>query len=180
MNDDENQDEFEDDIEYVSKTQMKKEMLALQDLGEAIAELNNEQQAKIPLDESLRKAIEETRKITHKNARKRHMQFIGKLMRKADSDAIRQAYDNIQNDALKLTRQHHQIEAWRDAFLGENAADAIAQFIDKYPQCDRQQLNQSVRAAQKEAASNKDAQGKAPVNTRKLFKFIREVVAQHL
>ena len=176
MNDDIKRDEeFEDDIEWVSKTQIKKEMLALQELGIAISELNAEQQAKIPMDEKLRLAIEETRRITHKNARKRHMQYIGKLMRDADTDAIQHAYDKMQADAVRLTRHHHQIEQWRDDLLDPNKANTVEAFITQFPQVDRQHLNQLVRQAHKEASQNKP-----PSAARKLFKFIRETVAAHL
>ncbi|VUD59937.1 hypothetical protein TDB9533_02805 [Thalassocella blandensis] len=176
MNDETNHDnEFEDDIEWVSKTQVKKEMLALQELGIAISELNAEQQAKIPMDDKLRLAIEETRRITHKNARKRHMQYIGKLMRASDVDAIQEAFDKLQSDAVRLTRHHHQIEQWRDNLLDPNQPDAVGKFIEQYPQVDRQQINQLVRSAQKEASQNKP-----PASARKLFKFIRETVAEHL
>lgn len=167
--------EFEDDIEYVSKTQMKREMTALQDLGVAISELNAEQQASIPMDDKLRLAIEETKRITHKNARKRHMQYIGKLMRASDFDAIQEAYDKIEQDAVRLTRQHHIIEQWRDELVDPNNRDAVERFIEKYPVVERQQLNQLVRSAQKEAS-----QGKPPSSARKLFKFLRDTVAQSL
>ncbi|TVZ40756.1 ribosome-associated protein [Alteromonadaceae bacterium 2753L.S.0a.02] len=161
------EDPWLDDDEAKSKTQVKKEMLALQDLGVQLTELNAAQLDKMPLSDSLRKAIDESHKITQRSARKRHFQFIGKLMRDADGDAIQAAYDAIQEQQTFAVRQQHQIEHWRDQLLtGET--QAVQAFVEQFPGCDIQQLRQLIRAAQKEAS-----QQKPPSSARKLFKFIR-------
>jgi len=157
-------DEHSEDLK--SKTRLKKEMLALQALGEKLIALSPVQQAKIPLDSTLREAIEEAPRITHHSGRKRHLQFIGKLMRGADGEAIAEAYDNIMAGQHQSVRQQHQMEAWRDRLLSDS--QALPEFIEQFTNCDRQQLRQLIRASQKERS-----QSKPPANARKLFKFIR-------
>ncbi len=162
---------FEDGEDVKSKTQVKNEMLALQKLGAAISELTREQQAKIPLDDTLRSTIEEAPKIKSNSAKKRHMQFIGKLMRSGDYEAIEQAYEDILNTNHRLTRQQHTIERWRDELIQNG--DKMSAFIEEFPNTDRQQLRQLLRASQKEAA-----QSKPPASARKLFRFLRDTIQE--
>ncbi len=163
----------ESDEEFISKskTQVKKEMLALQDLGEELTKLPTDQLDKMPLSDTLRAAIDQTPKITKRGALRRHMQFIGRLMRESDSDAIVEAYNRIQEDRSRLARQHHLIEKWRDGLI-QGDDEKLHQFINAFPDCDRQQLRHLVTGAKKEAAENK-----TPVNARKLFKYIRDVLS---
>lgn len=158
---------YDDDELPKSKTQVKKDMRALQALGKKISELTATQQAQIPMDDALRKAVEDAPNITQNSARKRHFQFIGKLMRGADGDAITEAYTLVTENQHKTVRLHHQMEQWRDRLLIEDAA--LSEFIAQFPDCDRQQLRQLIRASQKEAQANKP-----PTSTRKLFKLIRD------
>ncbi|OGA20916.1 MAG: hypothetical protein A3I02_00715 [Betaproteobacteria bacterium RIFCSPLOWO2_02_FULL_67_26] len=74
-----------------SKTQRKKQVHALQDLGAELVELSAEQLAAIELPESLRDAVEAARRITARGARRRQLQYIGKLMRRVDAGPIRAA-----------------------------------------------------------------------------------------
>ena len=72
-----------------SKSELKRRMIALQELGESLVQLSDKQLASVPVeDERLLLAIRETRRIKSNSARRRHMQFIGKLMRDIDADAI--------------------------------------------------------------------------------------------
>lgn len=160
----------EDEFDGPSKTQIKKEMHELQQLGIKLTELTLEQIGRLPLTEELYKAIAEAPKITQRSAKKRHMQFIGKLIRKADSDAIREAYSEIQEAQHQAARQHHLIEKWRDR-LAEGDNQVLQDFIQEYPHADIQPLRQLIRQAQKETS-----QQKAPAAKRKLFKLIRETL----
>ncbi|MFT5085533.1 MAG: ribosome-associated protein [Lentisphaeria bacterium] len=159
-----------------SKTKIKQEMQNLQDLGTAITLLKPSLQARIPLSDELRDAIEEAPRITQKSARKRHYQFIGKLMRNADFEAITLAYESIQEDNHRAARQLHLIERWRDRLLSESSNEqnstAVSEFFTEYPQCDKQLVRQLIRSAQRE-----NQQKKAPTSARKLFKLVRDTVS---
>lgn len=175
MQDDiEHDDYYDSDEEYVkSKTRVKKEMHALQALGEELTKLSRAQLDTFPLGEALKDAILESPKITSNSASKRHRQFIGKLMRDAEHEQIIARLDEIKEAQHRVAQQHHTVERWRDELVkGDDSK--MQQFINDYPQCDRQQFRQLLRNARAEQGNNKP-----PAHTRKLFKFLRDTIAAH-
>jgi ribosome-associated protein len=89
------QDPTADPRERPSKTQLKRQMHELQRLGEQLASLAPAQLARIDLPEALREQIELARRITAREALRRQLQYVGRLMRQADADAIRTALANV-------------------------------------------------------------------------------------
>lgn len=173
MNDfyDDADDDFEEDVEYVSKTQMKREMDALQDLAVHLTQLPADQLATIPITPELKDALDETKNIKKREALRRHRQFLGRMMRRSDHEAIRAAVDKIKEDRDRLTRLLHVMEHWRDDLI-EGEQDQLERFIEQFPHTDRQQLRNLVRNAKGERNTQKP-----PVYSRKLFRFIRETMA---
>ncbi len=161
----------EQDDDFVSKTQRKKESHALQELGKQLVELNDEQLARMPLEPSLEAAIVEMRRIRHREARRRQLQFIGRLMHEADLDGIQAVMDQFNHQSRASVQLHHKSEQWRDRLLAE--PDAVQTFIDEHPGVEIQHLRQLIRQAQKEASQNKQ-----PTSSRKLFKIIRDTLAE--
>lgn len=140
----ENEAEF-DEIEYVSKSQLKRDSHALQDLGKRLAALPAEQLAGIPLDDALREAIALARKIQNKrSALKRQYQFIGKLLRARDPEPIVTALAALDHQSQQSIQRHHQAEYWRDCIVeqGDAAIDAL---LEDAPGADRQKLRQLWR-----------------------------------
>ena len=140
----ENEAEF-DETEYVSKSQLKRESHALQDLGKRLAALPAEHLARIPLDEQLREAIDLAKRIHNKrSALKRHYQFIGKLLRARDPDPIIEALAELDRESQQSIQQHHLAERWRDRIVdeGNGAIDAL---LRELPAADRQKLRQLWR-----------------------------------
>lgn len=162
------EDEFAD--EPKSKSQLKREMLDLQDLGVQLTQLPKSILTKLPLDPQLYEAVIATESIYEKSGKKRHLQFIGKLMRHVDGDAIRAAVNKLDDDKKRSARQLHIVEQWRDRLLGDDAK-ALSDFFDKYPDADRQLLRNLMRAAQKEQEQNKPA-----TSARKIFKYLRDTL----
>ncbi len=152
-----------------SKSQIKREMLALQKLGERLAGLRPDVLAGIPLQEGLRVALEDARRIVAHGARRRQMQLIGKLMRSADAHAIRAALERIDSPGREQTRRLHHIEQWRTRLL-EQGPEALTAFLAEYPRADRQHLRQLLRRARHE-----EEHSLPPESSRKLFRYIREV-----
>lgn len=169
MQKDDQYDEYDDDIEFVSKTSVKKECHAMQDLGIALTELNAEDLAKIPLNDALLDAIEESHNIKKHGARKRHFQFIGKLMRAANYEEISAAYDDLHAAKHADAKRLHIVEMWRDRLLDSNDSEAMSDFFNACPTADRQLVRQLAKNAQTEKEKNKP-----PTSARKLFKLIRE------
>ncbi|TBU89487.1 ribosome biogenesis factor YjgA [Phytopseudomonas dryadis] len=162
-------DNYDDFSGEKSKTQVKRELHALQDLGQRLAALKPDLQNKLPLTDALRRALEEAPKHTANAAKKRHVQFIGKLMREQDIDAILVLLDQLDASTRQYNERFHNLERWRDRLIG-GSDDLLEQFVGDYPDADRQHLRQLIRQAQHEAAQNKP-----PAASRKLFKYIREL-----
>ncbi|HBP1183887.1 TPA: ribosome-associated protein [Pseudomonas aeruginosa] len=164
--------EFHDDdsqFEEKSKSQIKRELHALQDLGERLTTLQPQLLERLPLTDPLRKALLEAPKHKAHIARKRHIQYIGKLMRDQDVDAIVALIDQVDSSTRQYNERFHALERWRDQLIagGDAALDA---FVGEFPECDRQHLRGLVRHAQHEAEHNKP-----PAAARKVFKYIREL-----
>lgn len=162
-------DSFDDALEDKSKSQIKREMHALVDLGRKLTTLKQDQLALLPLTDMLRKALADAPKHKSHIANKRHMQYVGKLLRDQDIDFIQSFLEQIDSSSREYNERFHALEQWRDKLaLGGDAA--LAEFITLYPDADRQHLRQLIRQAQQEAA-----QEKPPTAARKIFKYIREV-----
>ena len=88
MFDEENNENSKEESGVVSKSQRKREMLALQSLGEKLIHYNEKQLATLELPESLFDAILEAKRMKGHHARLRQGQYIGKLMRRLDEEMI--------------------------------------------------------------------------------------------
>ncbi|WP_105101700.1 ribosome biogenesis factor YjgA [Microbulbifer pacificus] len=168
-----NSDNFQDQEDFdgdqpKSKTQLKNEMLELQELGKQLTELNASKLAEVPMDSELEDAIATFHRIKSREARRRQMQFIGKLMRDADVDAIKAVLDSHKEKDLQRLRFDRLAEEWRDRLL-EQGNEALKEFFNEYPGVDLQQVRNLLRESGKEKANNKP-----PTNQRKLFRYLRD------
>ncbi len=157
------------DAERPSKTRRKKDSHDLQALGEAVVALPPARLEGLPIDEGLRDAIEAYRNTRTHEGRRRQMQYIGKLMRRADPEPLRAAVLAMElgqaRDALAL----HEAESWRAQLVASD--DALPQWLAQHPGCDAQQLRSLIRAARKDAAAAPEQRsGRA---FRELFRFVR-------
>lgn len=165
------QDDFDDDsdgVEEKSKSQLKREMHELQELGEALVKLSDKELKKIPLPEELVDPIMLARRITANSGKRRQLQYIGKLMRRVDVAPLQQAYDDLKNGQRNAARKHQQVEKLRDALVGGDNA-ALESALNLYPTLERQQLTQLIRQAQKEREL-----GKPAASARKIFQLLWE------
>ena len=161
-------DDINPDDYIKSKSQVKREMTALQKLGEQLIDMNDKQLAMIPCEEKLLDAIHEARKMPHREARRRHLQFIGKVMRETNHEEIQAAVDKVQARSDQYVHRQHQIERFRDLLI-EGDKQIFQTLVTNCPGIDVQHLKQLVRSAQKEKDENL-----APKSSRKLFSYIRE------
>jgi len=155
----------------ISKTQRKKNMHALQYLGEQLVALSPAQLEQLELAEKLRDAIIETRKLKTFEARRRQMQYIGRLMRETDAAPIRQKLNLLLGPSKHHQEQLDLIERWRERLLAEETA--LAEFLRTYPRTDCQRLRVLVRNAQRETAD-----GKPPKSFRALFQELQGLIAR--
>jgi len=165
-----------------SKSQIKRDMHDLHDLGVQMVELTAGQLKKLPLDEDLLNAVELCQGITQRGGRKRQLKFIGKLLRHVDAEPIAQAVEKILAPHHHAVSEFHDVEKWRDNLITEGNK-ALTKFLSDHPDADRQKLNQLIRAAQlpKDAIDNPESVPakqfeRAKKAKRELFKLLREVL----
>jgi ribosome-associated protein len=135
-----------------SKSQVKRDMLALQDLGKQLVDLSPDQLKQLPLSEKLLDAVRLAQKTTSREGRRRQVHYVGKLMRDADADAIRQQLDIWENGSREQTLAMHRLEALRDLLLRDDAA--LTELLHTYPGADVQHLRALIREGRKESKSN--------------------------
>jgi ribosome-associated protein len=152
-----------------SKTQLKKEMHALQMLGEDLVQLNDEQLAEVPLPERLRDAIVEAKRIRQHEGRRRQMQYVGRLMREIDAEPVREKLAGWNGVSREATALLHHVERWRERLLDDDAA--MQEFAAAHQTAELQQLRTLVRSIRKERAG-----GKPPKHYRELFRVLREIL----
>ena len=157
--------------ESPSKTQRKADAHALQTLGAELVALNRAKLDQVDLPESLRDAIVAAQSITKHEARRRQMQFIGKLMRHVDAEPIRAKLDAWKSVSAADVAHAHLLERWRDRLLAEPGA--LALLANEYPHADLQQMRTLIRNVQREREQNKP-----PKNYRVLFQLLREIVVR--
>ena len=150
-----------------SKSQLKREMEALQKLGEELVALPQDQLAALPLPDTLRDAVQLARRITSYGALKRQRQYIGRLMRELDAEPIRIRLDELRGTDLAVKARFRENQRWRDRLLAEGDA-ALAEFLARHPQADRQHLRQLMRQAGGEAGGSRP-----PQYGRELFRYIQ-------
>jgi ribosome-associated protein len=158
-----------DDFERPSKTQLKKEMHELQELGEALVGLPEDRVVDLPISDTLRDAVAEYKRTRSFEGKRRQMQYIGKLMRKNDVEPIREAVAAMRLGRAKDALALHEAERWRVELLASD--NALTRWTAEHPASDLQQLRSLIRAARKDAAAAPEQRsGRA---YRELFQFIK-------
>lgn len=164
--------EFEEEYERPSKSQRKREMTALQKTGEQLVNESADRIKRTPMPENLREAILECQRIRNHEGRRRQLQYIGKIMRSLDEEAIATINRTIESwrglskaDTLLM----HTLENQREKLLADERA--LTEFLHKYPQADIQQLRTLIRNAKKETAANKP-----PKAYREIYRLLKQIM----
>ena len=155
--------------ERPSKSQLKREMHALQALGVDLIELPKDALKRMPMPEALGDAVREARRITDHEGKRRQVQYVGRVMRSLTEDeiaALRTALDKYRGVNKAETAKLHWIEHTRDELLAHD--DAFTAFLREHPGADAQEGRTLIRNARKEAQ-----QGKPPRYFRDLFQWIK-------
>lgn len=166
--------EFEQQYEHPSKSQLKREMTALQKLGEELVEQPKERVMRVPMPEDVREAILECQKIKDHEGRRRQLQFVGKKMRTLEEDevaAIHKVIDSWKGASKAETAAMHALERRREKLLTDDKA--LTELKAQHPEVDVQQLRVLIRNARKEQAENKP-----PKAYREIFQILKQLQSQ--
>jgi ribosome-associated protein len=154
----------------ISKTKLKAEADAQQELGVRLTELPKDRLLKLNLPEDVVTAVLDTKKITANGAIRRHRQYLGRLMREIDTAPITEQLARWEGKHTAENAYFHGLERWRDRLI--NDANALSEFMALHPATDSQQLRALIRNAQKEQAADKP-----PKSSREIFKLLREITS---
>ena len=130
-----------------SKTQLKQASSDQRDLGTELLKLSASQLDAIGMDERLREALREHGRMPTREAKRRHMQFIGKLIRGTDDAPLRRALHEIGSGEARVLAE---AESWRERLLADDAA--MTDWIKAHPDAEIQPLRVLVRNARREIA----------------------------
>lgn len=156
-----------EDSDFVSKSQRKRDMNALQDLGKMLTEIPVARLEKVAISDNLRDALVEMQRLKANGARARQLQYIGKLMRSEDARAIRKALDQLNGSSKAETARMHRLEKFREDLLEDEAA--MTHIVEALPGVDVQRLRQLRRNALKERAETRP-----PKAFREIFQILKE------
>ncbi len=160
----------EDD--FISKTQRKREMHDLQDLGKTLVKLSRDELARIDMPERLRDAVMECRRFTKHEAIRRQMQYIGRIMRDIDSSPIAAQVAGIEAPSKRQTALFHVAERWRTDLVDDPGA--IDRFVNEYPEADPQRLRELAERAREEKRASKPSR-----RYRELFHVLNALLQDH-
>ena len=153
----------------LSKTKRKQAMDELQDLGEELVTLSTDRIKKINIPEDLRDAVRAAQRRTrHDEARRRQMQYIGKLMRNVEVEPIREALALVRGESASETAKLHRLEQLRSTLLADEKV--LHEIATRYPSVDLQHLRSLRRAALKEHEQNKP-----PRSYRAIFQLLKDL-----
>ena len=174
---DQDSDDYDDyDDLAPSKSQVKREMHALLDLGKTLIELSPDRLKQLPLAERLYEAIREAQRTTSREGKRRQAHFVGKLMRDAPAQQIRDQLEVWAKGSKEETATMHRLELMRERLLADD--EALTKLLTKYPDVDVQLLRSQIRAARKEAQANLQLQpGQDPLRKqyRALFQTLKNL-----
>jgi ribosome-associated protein len=153
-------------VEPVSKTRRKREMHELQSLGAALADLPESQLRDMQLQSGLLQALLDAKRIRSHEAKRRQLQYVGRLMREVDPEPIRARLAALEGSSAQAAAAHRRLEAWRERLLADDTA--LTRFAAEHPGADLQEIRALIRNARKE-----QQEGKPPRAYRELFRVLK-------
>ncbi|WP_443115678.1 ribosome biogenesis factor YjgA [Herbaspirillum seropedicae] len=166
--------EFEQEYDRPSKSQLKREMDALQKLGESLVNEPRDRVKRVPMPEDVREAILECQQIKDHEGRRRQMQYVGKKMRTLEADEIaiiQKTIDSWHGASKAETAAMHALERRREKLLADD--QALTELLNRHPEVDVQHMRTLIRNARKEQAENKP-----PKAYREIFQILKQLQTQ--
>ena len=163
--------EFEQQYDRPSKSQLKREMTALQKLGQLLVDAPRDRVRKVPMPEDVLEAILECQQISSHEGRRRQLQYVGKKLRTLDDAevaAIQKVVDSWRGTSRAEAAALHAIERQRDRLLADD--EALTELRSQHPELDIQHLRTLIRNARKE-----QAEAKPPKAYREIFQMLKSL-----
>ncbi|WP_190363407.1 ribosome biogenesis factor YjgA [Pseudoalteromonas sp. S16_S37] len=167
-----NKPNIEEEIIYVSKSELKRDAQQYQQLAQDLASMPKKQRDKLPLTGDLLEAMVVADKIRQKTeAYRRHINYITKTLRLTENVAeIEAAIAVMLNKNNQADVLLNKVELIRNELI-EQGDSKINDLLEQYPTLERQKMRQLVRQASKEFKAEKPAKG-----YKELFQYLKEVI----
>lgn len=163
---------------WVSKSQAKREDAQLQDLGARLVQLNKAQIADLPVSEFVQDALLEFKRIRSREAQRRHIKRVGRLLREQDVAQVSLALDRVDPSSSLSMQATRTAQRWCDRLLAEGAP-ALTRLVNQYPQLPLQSARQLLRKVHKEQVARPPEDTAATASQRALLKLLRQHIVQH-
>lgn len=163
--------EFDQEYDRPSKSELKRQSNELQKLGEQLVDAPRDRVKRVPMPDEVRDAILMCQTITNHEGRRRQLQYVGKMMRSLNEDevaVIQRTIDSWKGTSKAEAAALHAIERRRDKLLADDKA--LTALLGEHPELDAQQLRTLIRNARKEQAENKP-----PKAYREIFQILKEL-----
>ena len=163
--------EFEQEYERPSKSELKRQVNELQKLGEQLVDEPRDRVKRVPMPEDVKDAILECQTITNHEGRRRQLQFVGKKMRtltEEEVEVIKRTIEGWKGASKAETAALHALERRREKLLADDKA--LTQLLEEHPHLDVQHLRTLIRNARKEQAENKP-----PKAYREIFQILKDL-----
>lgn len=154
-----------------SRSARKREAEGLQALGLRLARLSERERRRLPIEPALAQALDEYGALTSNGAKRRQLQYIGRLMREVETTALETALADIDGQSAASRFLQHDLERWRAALIEGDTA--LTDYVGKYPQTDVRHLRALVRDAR---LTHGPVQMRA---FRELFRYLRQNEERH-
>ena len=161
-----------DEPEDISKSQRKRDLHELKMLGVDLLDFSDDALRQLHMPDTLLEALRTAKRINSNSARKRQLQYIGKLLKETDVTPLREAVAARKHQHATHTREFHQLEDLRDKLILEGDS-ALPDVLALFPRTDRQHLRKLVRQARREQETRQP-----PRASRLLFRYLRELQEQ--
>ncbi|NMM36911.1 MAG: DUF615 domain-containing protein [Glaciimonas sp.] len=166
--------EFEQEYDRPSKSQLKRDMTALQKLGQELIDQPRDRVKRVPMPEDVKDAILDCQLIKDHEGRRRQLQYVGKKMRSLNEEElaiIQRAMDGWKGLSKADTSAMHALERHRERLLKDDAA--LTLLLQQHPELEAQHLRTLIRNARKEQAENKP-----PKAYREIFQILKQLQTQ--
>lgn len=170
----------DDDIEWVSRAEMKREAQRMNELAQQLVNLSDAQLLELALPDSVTQAVREARRLQNADARQRQTRHIGRLLQKLNTDLLRQRLALFDPDSTSFQQITQLAERWRDELLAD--PEALTRLLDQYPSADHQHLRQLLLNVLREAKKQTPDRPPSTALTRqrkKLFQALRDLITAH-
>jgi ribosome-associated protein len=167
-------DEFDQEYERPSKSELKRQSNELQKLGEQLIAEPRDRVKRVQMPEEVKDAILTCQTITNHEGRRRQLQYVGKMMRTLNDEevaVIQRTIESWKGASKAETAALHALERRRDKLLADDKA--LTQLLEENPALDAQHLRTLIRNARKEQAENKP-----PKAYREIFQILKDLAKQ--